>query len=283
MKSFAKRFAQRVVQKYYNIKVKNELSKFTDQKNCPYCQGKKFHELYNIDRYRFPISTVKCDECGLVQVNPAPDQHYLNLFYSTNRYRGLYLGSLWARNDKYDNAEKKAQVNFSFVRQYIPDLSKNNIEYNILDFGSAVGKFLGVTKNNFNQIKAYGVEPGAHINYVTKNNLDGVFNSITEIPDGLKFDLITSWHVLEHVYDPIQILTQLKNKLKKSGKLIIEIPNIQKYQSIKNIHIAHLFHFDPETIEKVMSKSGLKIEYLGQDYLQDQKFGMKIVASPIDL
>lgn len=269
----------KLIQRYYKIIVQSEIKNILVKRSCPLCGENKFQTIHESDRYDLKINTVKCLECELVQINPLPKSSYIDKFYSTNRYRGLYIGSLWAKTNQYDKAQMKAKANFNFFKKYIIGSgTKITNDYKILDFGSAVGGFLSEVKQEYPQIKIYGVEPGTHISQVTKNNLDGIFDDLAKIPGDLKFDCITSWHVIEHVWDPTQTLKKLKSHLKENGKLIIEIPELQRYEGIKNFHLAHLFHFDQKTMSKILEKSGFKLKYLGHEFLQDQKFGMKVIA-----
>ncbi|MBK8449685.1 MAG: class I SAM-dependent methyltransferase [Saprospiraceae bacterium] len=81
------------------------------------------------------------------------------------------------------------------------------------------------------------------------------------------FDIITMWHVLEHVPNLNERLEQLKNLLKPNGILIIALPNCDSFdaQYYKNYWAGfdvprHLWHFNPSTMESLASKYNFKLD-----------------------
>lgn len=80
------------------------------------------------------------------------------------------------------------------------------------------------------------------------------------------FDVITLWHVLEHVHDLTSTLGNITNHLTPQGTLFIAVPN---YQSPDSMHYQqhwaaydvprHLWHFSKDTMPRLLSKSGLEI------------------------
>jgi 2-polyprenyl-3-methyl-5-hydroxy-6-metoxy-1,4-benzoquinol methylase len=97
---------------------------------------------------------------------------------------------------------------------------------NILDFGCGWGGFL---KNLRNYRSLNGIELRKDcINYIQNNikkiNISNDINSFEQ-----KFDVITMFHVLEHIPKQIKLLKILKSKLKKKGKIIIEVPHAEDF------------------------------------------------------
>jgi len=272
----------RFVKKFYSIMVARELKENITSRPCPLCGNLEFENIKSGDRYNLPIVTVKCS-CGLIMTNPMPTSEYLQKFYSSNRYRGLYIGSTIVKDLGYDNAEKKLKSNLDFFQSKgFQDLVPFNLqEATVLDFGSAVGAFLRGFKSVYSNAKIYGIEPGAHISQVSKNALDGQFSSISEVPAGLKFNLITSWHVIEHLWNPIEDLSRLSQLLEPNGLLVFEVPDYHRYNSLKNYHIAHLYHFDEKTITNVLKSSGFEVLQVTREHLVDPSYGMKVVARRI--
>lgn len=92
----------------------------------------------------------------------------------------------------------------------------------IIDFGCEFGGFLQLVKNSK---KKFGVEINENCRNYIKNIRKNtqVFRSIDEIET--KVDVITLFHVLEHLPYQVDYLRKMKNKLRKKGKLIIEIPS----------------------------------------------------------
>ena len=81
------------------------------------------------------------------------------------------------------------------------------------------------------------------------------------------FDLIVGWMVLEHLHRPVLALQKLRRWTKKKGWLVISIPNAGslEFRIFKDkwyaLHLPnHLYHFTPETLEKVLEKGGWRLE-----------------------
>src|SRR5262249_44638801 len=77
---------------------------------------------------------------------------------------------------------------------------------------------------------------------------------LPDFPDG-EFDLVTMWHVLEHVRDPLLVLAHVKRVLKPGGRLILEVPNYQSFWStlLRDYWFPleypyHLFHLTPSSL-----------------------------------
>ncbi|WP_289686459.1 class I SAM-dependent methyltransferase [Helicobacter rodentium] len=86
-----------------------------------------------------------------------------------------------------------------------------------------------------------------------------------------KYDVITAFHVIEHLQDPIEILQQLASLLKENGKMIIEVPNandalltIYHNKAFQEFTYwsPHLYLYNTHTLRKLGEKAGLKVEFV---------------------
>jgi 2-polyprenyl-3-methyl-5-hydroxy-6-metoxy-1,4-benzoquinol methylase len=142
----------------------------------------------------------------------------------------------------------------------------------LLDFGSGKGLFLQFAKTQGYEVK--GIESSVpRADYAKKHfNLDintdyytsgSVFHT--------KFDVLTLFHVLEHIHLSGNLLDNLiKDNLKDGGLLLIEVPNFDSWQSKwagnKWLHLdvpRHLSHFRPENLKKLMAQSGCIVKAEG--------------------
>jgi SAM-dependent methyltransferase len=85
-------------------------------------------------------------------------------------------------------------------------------------------------------------------------------------PELGSFDVITLWHVLEHVARPVPLLERLVSLLRPGGVLVVSVPNFRSWQSRlfsgSWFHLdppRHLVHFDRETLEECLRRAGLEI------------------------
>lgn len=121
--------------------------------------------------------------------------------------------------------------------------------------------------------KVHGIEPEKRlISHFQHTNLT-VYQNLSEIPYQDKYDIITLFHVLEHLPDPKTILAELSKFLKEEGKIIIEVPNsddalLKLYQSDAfsdfTYWSCHLFLFNTKTLEMLCSQAGFQVDYIQQ-------------------
>jgi len=142
--------------------------------------------------------------------------------------------------------------------------SFNTEEKTILDVGAGTGDFLKVCKDN--NWKTYGVEPSENARENSTKKGIQLKNDISEF-ENKKFDVITLWHVLEHVTNLNEYINSLKQLLKENGVLIIAVPNYKSYDAkhYKQFWAAfdtprHLWHFSKESIQKIFSSINMKVE-----------------------
>ena len=234
--------------------------------SCPWCNSIQIRQQiilkdYFLTNEEFPIS--KCDECSLVFTNPRPGLEYQGLYYKSDRYyshannQGGVIPFLYSKIKRINLATKYIQA--------VGNLSVGKI----LDIGCGTGDFLDICKSNGWDI--LGIEPDDKAREITENKLGiGVLNpsQITELFEG-SFDLVTMWHVLEHVHDLQFQIEELKRLIKKNGKVVIALPN---FKSPDALHYGeywaawdvprHLYHFEREVIINMMKSKGFEVDAL---------------------
>jgi 2-polyprenyl-3-methyl-5-hydroxy-6-metoxy-1,4-benzoquinol methylase len=144
--------------------------------------------------------------------------------------------------------------------------SFNSETKQLLDIGCGTGDFLETAlKSNWT---ITGIEPNAQARAITNSKTNNaVFE--TEQLDKLKpnsFDVITLWHVLEHLPDLEQQIKLFKSLLKPNGTLVIAVPNFKSYDAhyYKSFWAAydvprHLWHFSKTAISKLVKKENMKL------------------------
>lgn len=230
--------------------------------HCPICGNSGFKSYltctdFTYSKDRFHI--VECDSCGLRFTNPRPAQEEIGRYYDSAEYvshndtdSGLMFTAYQAV--KRFTLKGKTKLLKSFY---------NN--GNALDYGAGTGDFANVIQKSGFNTSAF--EPDANARNLIKRkypNLN-VIDSLDALTDA-SLQVITLWHVLEHVHTLKETLGKFHRKIAPSGTLIIAVPNCDSFDaSHYGDHWAaydvprHLYHFTPETMSKLLHSSGFKL------------------------
>lgn len=231
-------------------------------KNCLICDSTCFEEHltskdFSVSNENFTI--LKCKNCNFHFTNPRPKNEELARYYISDHYI--------SHNNTRKNLFEKV---YQLVRR-IAIIGKYNLisrfkkKGRILDIGCGTGDFLNKCKTEKWVTK--GIEPSeiARKQAIVNYNLD-VEESIDLRDIKGEFDVITLWHVLEHVTELNTTVSELKRLLSTHGKAIIAVPNLEsfdasyykKYWAAYDLPI-HLYHFSKESIIKLFKKHGFSL------------------------
>jgi len=145
--------------------------------------------------------------------------------------------------------------------------SYSNDEKSLLDIGCGTGDFLQVAKTNHWDV--FGIEPNEQARSIANKKTNNVVFDIDELSkfEASSFNVITLWHVLEHLPNLEEQISIFKKLLKPNGVLIIAVPNYKSYDAryYKNFWAAfdvprHLWHFSKTSIKKLVALENLKVE-----------------------
>ncbi|RFN60450.1 class I SAM-dependent methyltransferase [Marixanthomonas ophiurae] len=129
----------------------------------------------------------------------------------------------------------------------------------VLDIGAGTGEFLKVASEKGWEI--YGAEPNEKARLISEKkgiDLIEIFNDYSN----QKFDVITLWHVLEHLPNLHESIKEIENLLKPGGTLLIAVPNYKSFDAkfYKDFWAAydvprHLWHFSKESMVELFSET----------------------------
>ena len=133
----------------------------------------------------------------------------------------------------------------------------------LLDIGAGTGDFLVVAKNDGWQIT--GIEPSAKAKAIAINKGVNFANNLAEL-ENHSFDVITMWHVLEHVPNLDEYILELKRLLKPTGTILIAVPNFKSFDAEYYGRFwaafdvpRHIWHFSKKAIDKLFTEKGMKL------------------------
>jgi 2-polyprenyl-3-methyl-5-hydroxy-6-metoxy-1,4-benzoquinol methylase len=133
----------------------------------------------------------------------------------------------------------------------------------LLDIGAGTGEFLSVAKNNGWNVT--GIEPSPKAKAIAENKGVSFVPNLDSIPSQ-SFDVITMWHVLEHVPDLDHQINELKRIVKPNGTIIIAVPNFNsfdakhygKFWAAFDVPI-HFWHFSKKAIQTLFIQHNLQL------------------------
>ena len=212
---------------------------------------------YLVTRQQFDL--LYNEELDMLETYPMPSLDILPSYYKSEAYIS-HTDSSKTLLDKIYQFVKGININHKI--KLIDSLDKE--EKKILDIGCGTGDFLNVCKKN--NYKVFGVEPNENANKIASNKIGGkLVKNLNEILES-QFDIITLWHVLEHVPNLEEYISQIKKLLKPSGYLIIAVPNFKSFDAdyYKQYWAAfdvprHLWHFSKKSIQVLFSKQQIKV------------------------
>ncbi|TXI70618.1 class I SAM-dependent methyltransferase [Flavobacterium sp. UBA6195] len=199
------------------------------------------------------------EEYQILKTHPQPTLDKLGSYYEFEDYISHTDGKRTLFEKMYHFIKRKAiRDKVKLINSYQP------VKGRILDIGAGTGDFLLECKNQNWDI--LGIEPNDKAKGIAVGK--GIkFGDTIEKLESNSFDVITMWHVLEHVPDVEHQVAELKRLLKPSGTIIIAVPNFKSYDAnhYKEFWAAydvprHLWHFSKTAIEKLFDKQNMNLE-----------------------
>lgn len=221
----------------------------SDALKCPMCSGVHLASEFT-SRHGYDI--VRCRDCRLVFTDarkaPPPSELYPPFEQSdTAAQRGA----------------RSALSLFTWQRAKLVESAKSSGR--LLDYGAGAGQFARfMAARGFDCV---GLEPYSLGTTLEEPNLRLVRAPLASVKESLgKFDVITMWHVLEHLEQPVELLKELRSMLAPDGALVVSVPNFASWQSeaFKGgwFHLdppRHLLQFEPSTLEDCLRRAGFTV------------------------
>jgi len=233
--------------------------------SCPFCEKNELLPYLEAKDYTVSgeiFKLTECKNCGLIFTNPRPDKNSIGKYYESEDYISHTNSKQGLLNSTYQLARKYSiQRKFSLLKKYAGAKPGSSL----LDIGCGTGEFLASCKKK--ELKCIGIEPSPAARALAKENhgLSVYDNSELAAIESDSFDMITMWHVLEHVHDLRPTIQTVKRLLKANGYYFIAVPNPESYDAkIFGAKWAaydvprHLFHFRPGTMKRIVEGAGLQ-------------------------
>jgi len=234
---------------------------------CPLC-GSNMLEIWDK-----PSNIAKCENCSFIFDNPRPSFENISNYYSKPRKYDSWISDISQRDVLWKRRLNKVKRIVSHG--------------NLLDIGAGIGQFLFYAKDYFGTVKGTEISDSA---ISIAKDMFGIYllkGRIEEIPQDKSYDVITLFHVLEHVENPHMTIQAIHSLLHPGGVVIIAVPNdigslkqrlkrvlkalfpskIQKFgiSGFNRITLdesqgeIHLSHFTPNVLKHFLSENGFDI------------------------
>ena len=233
---------------------------------CPACSSTSIQPTFSVVDYtvsKESFTIWNCTNCSLHFTQDVPNLNNIAPYYQSNKYvshsdtkEGL-INKLYHLVRTYTLKQKYTLIKSS------TKLAKGKL----LDIGAGTGAFANTMQKNGWEV--VGIEPDA----IAREQAIKNYQLQLQLPENINhfesasFNVITLWHVLEHVHDLKGYFNHFKKLLTNQGQLIIAVPNYTSHdaQNYGQYWAAydvprHLYHFSPQSMESLATQYGFNLK-----------------------
>lgn len=209
---------------------------------------------------RDPWKIYRCLSCGLGFLDPRPTKEEFVTLYSRE-----YFATQYDEGVEPDSPEFKKWL--SLLEHRVRFFKGKKKCGKLLDIGCGNGYFLALCRSKGYEVQGIDVSEWAAKYATQKLGLSITIGQIDDIElPSHYFDIATMWHTLEHTLDPRQVVSKVKNWLKKDGILVIEVPNYEGTDArnywedwIGWQFPYHFYHFTPQSLKELLGICGFRV------------------------
>jgi 2-polyprenyl-3-methyl-5-hydroxy-6-metoxy-1,4-benzoquinol methylase len=212
-----------------------------------------------------------CSVCGCLFIDPLPGDAEIGSFYPTQYWWKASSGILKSLEGAYRKMALRDHVSFisSAAHGSAPQL---------LDVGCGSGTLLGLLKQRGFQVR--GFDSSAEAAQIAKSESDVDVIVGSRLQDAgfqdESFDLVTLFHVMEHVTDPRAVLSEVRRILRPSGRLVLQVPNIESWQfrlfGVRWYGLdvpRHVINYSSQAMQRLLAESGFRVRRTRHFNLRD--------------
>tara|TARA_B100000965_G_scaffold112172_1_gene92599 strand:+ start:3088 stop:4008 length:921 start_codon:yes stop_codon:yes gene_type:complete len=243
---------------------------------CILCKNNEKNDYYEKTRENDEHKIVICKKCNHIQLYPI---NFNAKEYYDHDKQDKNITNIGDRTTKdwEEMVNNQSLRRIKYLEQIIDDLLKNNDTINMCDIGGGYGHFCRNIKNKYgDKINITLLEPGCK--RINKHNNENIIMIESLLDENFAknnketYDIVTCFHVFEHVFEPKKFIELLKSIVKKNGFFYIEVPNQNneltklstEYNNIVWYMNCHVSYFTPEIFfNLIKSKTDKIIEFKG--------------------
>jgi SAM-dependent methyltransferase len=204
------------------------------------------------------LQVARCAACGLVFVNPQPTEAALREYHAA---QSLLQQVSWSSYFQHTPQQIRElwEERFADLRRW-----SNGGVPRLLDVGCGYGDFLHIALESGWRVEGFEFSPAVAEVCRSRYGIRVAVGDLLELdfPER-SFELITMWHVLEHLHHPLAALRRCRALLAPGGILALEVPNlnflVRKSYRYPLSRTLHLYHFSPVTLAALVRAAGLEV------------------------
>lgn len=252
---------------------------------CPRCDSEVYTTLFRgtdrlygtTNRY---FNVVECSSCALLRLDPQPSPEDLKHFYPETYWWEEAPSSAGRLAELYRQFVLRDHVGFvsRAIRQPGP----------VLDIGCGGGSFLHAIEKHGHAVFGSDISPKAARTAHAQYGIPATCASLPDLPfHAGSFSVITMFHVLEHLADPLAALEATWRLLTPGGRLVVQVPNAACWQMLllgerwSGLDIPrHLIDFRAEDLEGLLEHCGFEVRRRKYFSLRDNPAGLATSLCP---
>ena len=217
-----------------------------------------------------PYRLAACTGCGLRWVTNPPEGEELAALYSSGFYE-----------PGPTRPSRLVEIGHTFNNAFRLRELRGLEAGRLLDVGSGRGRFLAAARGAGWDSVGIEFEAGLAALSRQRYGVDVVVGDASSAPVEGRFDVVTMWHVLEHLPHPLSALERAADLLVPGGRLIVSVPNNDSWQARLGgddwLHLdvpRHIFHFTPGSLSRLVERAGFQVERVGYLYPEMEVLGV---------
>ncbi len=236
--------------------------------SCPVCNSSRISRRFEVKDHSVSgeiFEVWECADCTLRFTQDIPPSSEIGRYYQSDNYISHSDTAQGIVNKLYHIVRKRTLLSKKALVTRFSQKSTGTL----LDIGAGTGAFAGVMREAGWQITALEPDPAARELAAKSHHIQMYDPSFLFDLNADSIEVITMWHVLEHVHTLHEYFTQFKKIVKSGGILLIAVPNYTSFDASKyGTYWAaydvprHLYHFSPKAMQTLLNLHELQLEKL---------------------
>lgn len=252
---------------------------------CPRCDSESYTTLYSGEDRLYGTTErifhiIECCGCNLIRIDPMPKPEELSQFYPETYWWEADSGAVSRLSELYRKFVLADHIRFAAAAAAPPGP--------VLDVGCGGGLFLdGMEQRGF---VGFGSDVSLQAAKVCSRRfaIPAVCGSLPNLPfRAQSFGLVTMFHVLEHLHDPMGAIAAARELLPPGGRLVVQTPNAECWQMLllgerwSGFDIPrHLINFSARDLQELLEYSGFIVHRKKYFSLRDNPAGLATSLVP---